>query len=86
VKIPDSYKFAIGAVQGERAGRSLDDLIEGGTFCMGNPDTCIGTLKKFEAAGVDQVLCFMQFGGIPHQNIMDSIRLFGKHVIPYFRP
>jgi hypothetical protein len=27
----------------------------------------------------------MQFGGLPHQNIMDSIRLFGKHVIPYFR-
>jgi len=86
VKIPDSYKFAVGAVQGERAGKSLEELIEGGTFCMGNPDTCIRLLKKFEAAGVDQVLCFMQFGGIPHQNIMDSIRLFGKYVIPYFRP
>jgi hypothetical protein len=32
------------------------------------------------------VLCFMQFGGIAHQHIMDSIRLFGKYVIPYFQP
>jgi alkanesulfonate monooxygenase SsuD/methylene tetrahydromethanopterin reductase-like flavin-dependent oxidoreductase (luciferase family) len=86
VKVPDSYKFAVGAVQGERSGKSLEELIETGTFCMGDPDTCIRILKKFEAAGVDQVLCFMQFGGLPHQNIMDSIRLFGKYVIPYFRP
>ena len=54
-------------------------------FCMGDPDSCIRTLKKYEAAGIDQVLCFMQFGGIPHQNIMDSIRLFGKYVVPYFQ-
>ena len=86
VKVPDSYKFAVGAVQGERTGKTLDDLIEGGTFCMGDPDTCIRILKKYEQTGIDQVLCFMQFGGIPHQNIMDSLRLFGKYVIPYFRP
>ncbi len=84
-KVPDSYKFAVESVRGERSGKSLDELIEGGMFCMGDPDSCIRTLKKYEAAGVDQVLCFMQFGGIPHQNIMDSIRLFGKYVVPYFR-
>jgi len=84
-RIPDSYRFAVAAVQGERTGRALDDLIEGGTFCMGGPETCIRILKKFEAVGIDQVLCFMQFGGIAHQHIMDSIRLMGKYVIPYFR-
>ncbi len=62
------------------------ELMDGGMFCMGAPDTCIQTLIKYEEAGIDQVLCFMQFGGIPHQNIMDSIKLFGKDVIPYFRP
>jgi alkanesulfonate monooxygenase SsuD/methylene tetrahydromethanopterin reductase-like flavin-dependent oxidoreductase (luciferase family) len=86
VKVPDSYKFALNAISGERTGKTVDDFIEGGMFCMGNPDTCIRVLKKYEAAGVDQVLCFMQCGSIPHQNIMDSIRLFGKYVIPYFRP
>jgi len=27
----------------------------------------------------------MQIYNIPHQKVMDSIRLFGKHVIPYFQ-
>lgn len=49
-------------------------------FCMGNPDSCIRTLKKYEAAGVDQVLCFMQFGGLPYQKIMDSIKLFCRRL------
>jgi alkanesulfonate monooxygenase SsuD/methylene tetrahydromethanopterin reductase-like flavin-dependent oxidoreductase (luciferase family) len=51
---------------------------------MGNPDTVIKTLKKYQEAGVDQVLCFMQMGNLAHGRIMDSIKLFGRHVIPYF--
>jgi len=27
----------------------------------------------------------MQIYNILHQKVMDSIRLFGKHVIPYFQ-
>jgi len=27
----------------------------------------------------------MQIYNIPHQKVMDSLRLFGKHVIPYFQ-
>jgi hypothetical protein len=26
----------------------------------------------------------MQMGNLAHTRIMDSIRLFGRHVIPYF--
>jgi hypothetical protein len=36
-------------------------------------------------AGVDQVLCFMQMGNLPHSRVMDSMKLFGKYVIPYFQ-
>jgi alkanesulfonate monooxygenase SsuD/methylene tetrahydromethanopterin reductase-like flavin-dependent oxidoreductase (luciferase family) len=52
---------------------------------MGNPDTVIKVLKKYQAAGVDQILCFMQMGNLAHTRIMDSISLFGRHVIPYFK-
>ena len=54
-------------------------------FNIGNPDTCIETIKKYQATGIDQVLCFMQFGKLPHDKIMHAIRLMGKHVIPYFQ-
>jgi alkanesulfonate monooxygenase SsuD/methylene tetrahydromethanopterin reductase-like flavin-dependent oxidoreductase (luciferase family) len=83
-KVPDSYKFAVSAVQQERVGTTLAQHLESGAFAMGNPDTIIKVLKKYQEAGVDQVLCFMQMGNLAHNRIMDSIRLFGRHVIPYF--
>jgi alkanesulfonate monooxygenase SsuD/methylene tetrahydromethanopterin reductase-like flavin-dependent oxidoreductase (luciferase family) len=72
-KIPESYKFAVGAVQQE------------GAFAMGTPETIIKVLKKYQEAGVNQVLCFMQMGNLAHGRIMDSIDLFGRQVIPYFK-
>ena len=64
--MPDSYKFAVNAVQQERANRTIQDHIEGGTFCIGSPETCINTIKKYEEVGIDQVLCFLPFGKLPH--------------------
>ena len=51
---------------------------------MGNPDTVIKVFKKHQEAGVDQILCFMQMGNLAHARIMNSITLFGRHVIPAF--
>jgi alkanesulfonate monooxygenase SsuD/methylene tetrahydromethanopterin reductase-like flavin-dependent oxidoreductase (luciferase family) len=53
---------------------------------VGNPDEVNRKLEAFERAGMDQVICFKQAGRIPHQNIMRSLRLMGKHVLPYFNP
>jgi hypothetical protein len=52
----------------------------------GDPEYCIRKIERFQKLGVDQLICFMQAGRIPHQRIMDSIRLMGKYVIPYFNP
>ena len=52
---------------------------------MGTPDTVIKVLKKYQEAGIDQILCFMQMGNLAHARIMDSIKLFGRYVIPYFK-
>jgi len=84
-KVPDSYKFAVDAVQTERVNITADDLLESGAFAMGNPDTVIDVLKNYQEAGVDQVLCFLQPGNLAHTRIMDSIKLMGRHVIPYFK-
>ena len=84
-EVPDSYKFAVGAIQEERVEKTVEDHIQSGAFAFGSPDTVIKTLKMYEDAGVDQVLCFMQIGNLPHSRIMDSIRLFGREVIPSFQ-
>ena len=52
---------------------------------MGTPETIIKVLKKNQEAGVNQVLCFMQMGNLARERIMDSIYLFGRQVIPYFK-
>ncbi|GIT01707.1 MAG: hypothetical protein CM1200mP27_03320 [Chloroflexota bacterium] len=36
---------------------------------MGNPDPIIEVMKKYQEAGVDQVLCFLQPGRLEHTRI-----------------
>lgn len=62
-----------------------ETLLDNGTFCGGDPDACIRTAEKYEAAGLDQFIGLFQAGRIPHEKIMSSLRLFGKHVIPHFQ-
>ncbi len=61
------------------------NLVDQGLLCAGNPDTCIRVLERFDKLGIDLILCFMEMGRVPHQRTMDSIRLFGKYVIPHFK-
>jgi hypothetical protein len=37
---------------------------------------------RYEEAGVDQLLCYVQFGYLPHEKIMHSLELLGTKVIP----
>jgi len=83
--VPDSYRFSVNAVQQERVDKTAQDHLESGAFAMGNPDTVTKVLRKYQEAGVDQVLCFMQMGNLEHYRIMESIKLFGRKVIPYFQ-
>ena len=76
-QVPDSYKFAINAVQQERIEKTAEDHLASGAFAMGDPDTVIEVIKGYQDAGVDQILCFMQMGNLAHTRIMDSIKLFG---------
>jgi alkanesulfonate monooxygenase SsuD/methylene tetrahydromethanopterin reductase-like flavin-dependent oxidoreductase (luciferase family) len=64
------------------AGNMLAEL---GYCALGDPDACIGVLKRFEAIGVDEVLLLMQTAGVPHEKVCESIRLFGEAVIPACR-
>lgn len=53
---------------------------------VGNPDEVNRKLEAFERSGMEQVIMFKQAGRIPHQNIMKSLRLIAKHVLPHFNP
>jgi hypothetical protein len=49
---------------------------------VGTPEECLKKLLRYEAAGVDQLLCYLNFGYLPHEAIMRSIELLGTYVIP----
>ena len=49
---------------------------------VGTPDECFEKLLKYEEAGVDQVLCYLNFGYLPHEAVLRSIELLGTEVIP----
>ena len=50
----------------------------------GTPDEVIETARAYEAAGVDLLLCLVNPYNISHENVMQTIEMMGKHVIPEF--
>ncbi len=62
-----------------------DTLCDRAVIIAGDPEGCVRGLKKHEAAGVDQMLISMQTDTVPHEVVMKSIDLYGKHVIPEFK-
>jgi alkanesulfonate monooxygenase SsuD/methylene tetrahydromethanopterin reductase-like flavin-dependent oxidoreductase (luciferase family) len=63
---------------------NFDYLHDSGSCIVGDPDECIETAKRYEAAGCDLLLCLVNPYNIAHDDVMQSIELFGKHVIPEF--
>lgn len=49
---------------------------------IGTPEECLRKLIKYEEAGVDQVLSYVNFGYLPQEAVLESITLLGDYVIP----
>ena len=63
----------------------IDAAAQSGTVICGNPDDCIKGIEKYPQAGIDELMLLVQVGAMPHGAIMDTIKLIGRHVIPYFK-
>jgi alkanesulfonate monooxygenase SsuD/methylene tetrahydromethanopterin reductase-like flavin-dependent oxidoreductase (luciferase family) len=49
---------------------------------IGTPEQCLEKIIRYEEAGVDQLLCYVQFGTLPHEKVMRNLELLGTQVIP----
>jgi alkanesulfonate monooxygenase SsuD/methylene tetrahydromethanopterin reductase-like flavin-dependent oxidoreductase (luciferase family) len=49
---------------------------------IGTPDECLRKILRYEEAGVDQLLCYVQFGDLPHDKIMRGLELLARQVLP----
>lgn len=49
---------------------------------IGDVETCITKMKRYADLGVDELICYVQWGYLDHQDILKTIEILGKEVIP----
>jgi alkanesulfonate monooxygenase SsuD/methylene tetrahydromethanopterin reductase-like flavin-dependent oxidoreductase (luciferase family) len=60
----------------------VDRYQEEDMIICGTPEMCLEKILRYEEAGVDQLLCYIQFGMLPHEKVMRCLDLLGTKVIP----
>ena len=56
-----------------------------GSGGIGAPDQIAAQLRKFEQAGLDQIIFLQQGGRNKHEHICESLQLFASAIIPEFK-
>jgi alkanesulfonate monooxygenase SsuD/methylene tetrahydromethanopterin reductase-like flavin-dependent oxidoreductase (luciferase family) len=69
----------------ERMGPITWEQLVAETLAVGSPDTVTRKLEEMQALGVGEVLCWMNFGGLPQPRVRRSMELFAREVLPHFR-
>lgn len=63
--------------------REFSELIEGGRFVLGSPETCAAILADHvNRLGVDHFVCRLQWPGMPQAQVLRSMRLLATEVMP----
>lgn len=63
---------------------NLEILLDLGACVCGDPDDAVEMCRRYETAGVDLLLCLVNPYAIGHEQVMQTIELMGRHVIPQF--
>ena len=82
----DPQAVAAAAANEERLGaKAVEEGVSGIRGAVGTPDQVRDYLRRYEEYGVDQVIFCAQAGKNRHEDIMESLELFGRDVLPEFR-
>jgi len=60
----------------------IDTFHEADMLVVGDPERCYDKMKHYADLGVDQLICYVQFGYHSHESVMKTIELLGKEVLP----
>ncbi|MFI6310142.1 LLM class flavin-dependent oxidoreductase [Nocardia fusca] len=81
-KLSADYQY-MGAVKHVDFSDERYMLQDSAGFIVGDPDDCIAQVQRYADLGADALV--MRIDGLPHSELMKSIELFGKYVIPKFK-
>jgi alkanesulfonate monooxygenase SsuD/methylene tetrahydromethanopterin reductase-like flavin-dependent oxidoreductase (luciferase family) len=88
-KVPEDYRWHYERSMADTARQdetsSLDLIQQGGRYPIGDPDDCIRYFELYNAMGMDEIMPLFQVGPVSHQEVMETLRLFGKYVVPHFQ-
>ena len=76
-------RLAAGPHPGEPTAAEVRE--EGTKFCVGTPDDCIRFIELYEAMGIEEVILLCAVGPARHEEVLNTLRLFGEAVIPHFK-
>jgi alkanesulfonate monooxygenase SsuD/methylene tetrahydromethanopterin reductase-like flavin-dependent oxidoreductase (luciferase family) len=80
----ESYKYLKTASKFDPAKFTTDYydfLKDGDLIAVGAADEAVRVANRYRELGADQVLFFLQYGGIAHDRIMKSIELIGRDAL-----
>jgi alkanesulfonate monooxygenase SsuD/methylene tetrahydromethanopterin reductase-like flavin-dependent oxidoreductase (luciferase family) len=77
------YQRSAATETAKRDETSSLDLIKEGRYCIGDPDDCLRFLERYVPTGVDEIMPLFQIGPMANEEVTETLRLFGKHVIPH---
>ena len=69
--------------QADRIDVSFEQVLEG-RFIIGSPEECIAEIKKYQELGVEELILRCQWPGMPNQDSIRAVELFGEKVMPAF--
>jgi alkanesulfonate monooxygenase SsuD/methylene tetrahydromethanopterin reductase-like flavin-dependent oxidoreductase (luciferase family) len=68
------------------SGAASPEFLHENGICVGNPEDVAATAQRFAEIGIDQLVLVPLVGWhIPHETMLDSVRLLGDQVLPRFR-
>jgi alkanesulfonate monooxygenase SsuD/methylene tetrahydromethanopterin reductase-like flavin-dependent oxidoreductase (luciferase family) len=64
--------------------RPFETLVEQDVVAVGDPEEIVRVARRYEAAGFTHFLAIPNFGGLPHKQVLRSLELLARHVLPRF--
>jgi alkanesulfonate monooxygenase SsuD/methylene tetrahydromethanopterin reductase-like flavin-dependent oxidoreductase (luciferase family) len=60
----------------------IDHFHDADMIVVGDAERCFQKMKHYADLGVDQLICYVQFGYHSHESVLKTIEILGKEVLP----
>ncbi len=62
---------------------SFEQVLEG-RFIIGSPEECVEEIREYQELGIQELILRCQWPGMPNQDSLRAVELFGQEVLPRF--